>query len=383
MSVKRPAENATKARILEAFDDLGNEYESLEQQVQQLQKELKSAQTAPKTAPEPATKATPAPISAPTLEVKPVKAFPQSDGQKSDGQNKMESTLKLLEQLQSGISSTLAELSEKLSVEAGKLEDLSETTQLERTELGELYELTLADDSLDKLLSEYEATAKTSKEAFSTRKEALEAKLLELRRAWELEQESQAKAIQDRNLLSSTTQKREAEEYKYALELSRKLGEEQYQASQLELNKARIDRKEVQDKEWAEAEKLLAEREKNQLEASTKVEGIKAEKEAAIKKAEAEGMGIGNKQARVKADLLGKEIEGQNRIFVQRISGLQARVDIQQNRIAALSKQLETASRQMQELAAKAIEGSANSSSLQAFKDLAMEQAKSQSKTKS
>ncbi len=373
MSIKRPAENATKARILEAFDDLGNEYENLEQQVQQLQKELKSAQTAPKTAPEATSKTIPAP----TLEVKPVKAT------FSDGQNKMESTLKLLEQLQAGISSTLAELSEKLSVEAGKLEDLSETTLLERSELGELYELTLADDSLDKLLSEYEETAKTSKEAFSARKEALEAKLLELRRAWELEQESHAKTIQDRNLLSSTTQKREAEEYKYALELSRKLGEEQYQASQLELNRKRAERKEVQEKEWAEAEKLLAEREKNQLEAATKVEGIKAEKEAAIKKAEAEGTGIGNKQARVKADLLGKEIEGQNRIFVQRISGLQARADLQQNRIALLSKQLETASRQMQELAAKAIEGSANSSSLQAFKDLAMEQAKSQSKTKS
>lgn len=373
MSVKRPADAATKAKILEAFDELSNEYGSLEKHVKELQKELKTVQTVHRAAAEAAAKP------APTLEVKPVKAAPTS----TDGQNKMESTLKLLEQLQAGISSTLAELSEKLSVEAGKLEDLSETTQLERTELSELYELTLSDDSLDKLLSEYEETAKTSKEAFSTRKEALEAKLLELRRAWELEQETHAKTIQDRNLLSSTTQKREAEEYKYALELSRKLGEEQYQASQLELNRKRAERKEVQEKVWAEAEKLLAEREKNQLEATTKVEGIKAETEAAIKKAEAEGMGIGNKQARVKADLLGKEIEGQRRIFEQRITGLQARADIQQNRIAALSKQLETASRQMQELAAKAIEGSANSSSLQAFKDLAMEQAKSQSKTKS
>lgn len=369
MTVKRPADTATKAKLLEAFDELSGEYGELQKQFKGLQQELKNLQSAPK-------QALQKEVSPPVVEVRPAKMV-------SKDQNKMEFTLGLLEQLQAGISSTLAELSEKLSVEAKKLEDLGKVTTQERKALAELYELTLTDDTLDQLLVEYEETAKTSKEEYSVRKETLDQALLELSRAWEEAQEAHNKAILDRNTTAALAQKRENEEYTYALKLARKLDEEQYQAQKLELDKARSAREEVQEKAWMQQEKALDEVETRHFVAEQKVAGMAAEKESAVKKAEAEGTGIGNKQARIKADLLGKEIEGQRRIYEQRIAAVQMRVESQNNRISVLSKQLESASKQIQDLAARAIEGTANSNALTAFKDLAMEQAKSQGKTKS
>ena len=108
----------------------------------------------------------------------------------------------------------------------------------------------------------------------------------------------------------------------------------------------------------------------------------RAEREAALKRAEAEGAGIGTRQARVRTELQEKDIEGKRRVYEQRIQSAQTRLDLLSVRAQHLSEQVSAASRQMQDLAVKAIEGQANASSLSAFKELAMEQAKAQGKGK-
>lgn len=60
----------------------------------------------------------------------------------------------------------------------------------------------------------------------------------------------------------------------------------------------------------------------------------------------------------------------------------QVRVQNQEARIHNLSKQLDGALKQVQDLAVKAIEGASNINSYQALKEIAMEQAKAQTKNK-
>ena len=64
------------------------------------------------------------------------------------------------------------------------------------------------------------------------------------------------------------------------------------------------------------------------------------------------------------------------------MQSLEQTINNQETRIQNLSKQLESALKEVQYLAVKAIEGSANINSYQAIKEIALEQAKSQVKNK-
>ncbi len=64
------------------------------------------------------------------------------------------------------------------------------------------------------------------------------------------------------------------------------------------------------------------------------------------------------------------------------MQSLEQTINNQETRIQNFSKQLESTLKQVQDLAVKPIEGSANINSNQAIKEIALEQAKSQVKNK-
>ncbi|HEY9703539.1 MAG TPA: hypothetical protein V6C58_13915, partial [Allocoleopsis sp.] len=296
--------------------------------------------------------------------------------------DKMNYTLDILAKLQLGFGSTISELSEKLTTEAGKLQELHTLVNKEVEELQELHNLEVGENTLDTLIENYQSSSKQFKEEFTTRKETLEQETLELKKTWQKSQEDYQVTIKERNENQAKSQQRDEEEYQYDLSLRRELNEEQYQITQQALYKELEEIKQEQEKQWNEKEKAIAEREKQQKEAKEKVESFEKEKEAAIKKAKDEGRGLGNYHAKIKSDMLGKEIEGQKRLYEQQIQSLEQTINVNNDRLIKLSQQLEAAQKQVQDLAVKAIEGTANINSLQAFKDLAMEQAKSQGKIK-
>ena len=95
-----------------------------------------------------------------------------------------------------------------------------------------------------------------------------------------------------------------------------------------------------------------------------------------------EGKGIGNYQAKIKLDLRIKEIEGEKQNYELRILALEETIKNQEIRRQSLSQQLESSLKQVQDLAVKAIEGTSNRNSFEAMKEIAMEQAKNQPKSK-
>lgn len=374
MSIKRPNESSTKAKILEAFDDLSSEYSQLEgelgalkSQLAQKEKEVREAQkrvqeraqTTPQTA-----QAAPLPT---TPEQQP---------------NRMEVALGLLAQLQAGASGTLAELSEQLSAEAAGLQGVLKLASSERDALKELYSIQAGEETLRDLLSEYDRAAEAMRLAQETRQAEISEDWELRQREWQAEQEARERAVHERDLAAQTTQEREQADYLYDRDLARRVDDEAYRAEQAELTRVRAERLDTQEREWNTREAELGERERLYREVTEKAAAMPAEREAALKRAEAEGVGIGTRQARVRTEMQEKEIEGQRRIYEQRTHNLQTRLDLLGGRVSLLSEQVTAASRQMQDLAVKAIEGQANASSLNAFKELAMEQAKAQGKAK-
>ncbi|MEQ8383793.1 MAG: hypothetical protein RH949_15685 [Coleofasciculus sp. A1-SPW-01] len=356
----KPNSKNTKAEILESYEELWKERKELEGKLKQLQKEVKNNGAS-------------------------------QNGQQSGivskklsaASDKMTATMDCLVELQVGFGGAVSELSEKLTTEAAKLQELRQAVAEETQQLEALYDLDdIEEDTLDELIETYEENSKAFEAELSQQREALEQEIQDLRQAWQKEQAEHQQAIKERNEDDQRSRQREEQEYKYDLELRRDLDQDAYEQQQKSLYKELEEANQAQQQQWEEREKAIAQQEKTFDELKSKVDAFDQEKEAAVKKAKEQGKAIANNQVKVKADLQQLEIDGQKRFYNLRIESLQETIENQESRIENLSKQLDAALKQVQDLAVKAIEGTSNSNSYQALKEIALEQAKGQTKTK-
>lgn len=354
----KPTDKNTKAEILSAYERLAEEKKALEAQVKEAQKQA--------TAPAVKTVIATAPTVTNTTPVK----------------DKVNYTIANLESLQLGFGTAVSELSEKLTIEATKLADLRQEVTEEIDALQTLHGLAVTADTFAATIASYQTSAKAFSEELRQRQEACEQEIQTQAKAWTKEIEQYEIATKEATNRDRQTSDREAQEYKYQLDLQRKLDREQYTQQQADLARELAEVMEVQDRLWAERERNIAEREQQFHTAKNKVAAFAQEKEKAIDKAKGEGKGIATYQAKIKSDLYAKDIEGQKRAYEGRIESLEDTIGNQGERIISLSKQLEAALKQVQDLAVKAIEGSANATSYQTLKEITLEQAKSQAKTK-
>lgn len=355
---KRVSDRNTKAEILEAYQELKKENSSLQSQVKQ------SSNGNGKNG---------------TVATEAIKTLNLSSSKKP----KMQQVLENLTLLQAGFGGAVSELSEQLTREATQLQELQKNVELELEQLKDLHGLEeVCDNTLDVLVQRYEENSKTFTEELTQQQETLEQQFQEQQDAWQKEQAQHQKQIQERNENYKKTQARDRESYQYNLELRRDLDTEEYEQTQQTLYKQLEELQQQREKQWEEREKTIAEKEKEYAEVKAKVEEFPQKLEENIKRGKESGRNIGNYQAKVKADLFAKEVEGQKQFFELRVKSLSETIQNQENRIQSLSKQLDAALKQVQDLAVKAIEGTSNASSFQAMKELALEQAKNQQKSK-
>lgn len=360
---KKPTSRSTKAEILAAYKELAKEKASLEAQIRQLDRATKTpVATKPKSS-----------------EPNPLETMSELQTE----QQHMKQTIALLIKLQVGFGSSVSNLSEKLTIEASQLEELRDRVDEELSQLNELHGLSdVEDETLNNLIDEYERSSAQFGEEFAERKESLEREFFEVQKAWQKEREDTFTQIRERNEEYCKTTQREAEEYRYDLELQHLLDAQQYAQTQEERYRALEERQQQQRKVWEEREKAIAEREREFAEYERKVEAHPKELEATLKRGKETGRNIAHYKAKVKADLKQKEVDGQKQFYELRLQSLEASIRDRDTRIQSLSKQLESALKQVQDLAVKAIESAANANSLQAVKDIALEQAKSQPRSK-
>jgi hypothetical protein len=361
----KPTDKNTKAEILTAYNQLVDEKKALEAEVKNIQKQ--------------ATIVVP---EAPTPTAKVVKDEPKAMINAVTIQDKVNQTIASLDSLQLGFGAAVSELSEKLTTEAAKLGEIRAGVTAEITDLQTLHGLEVNEDTFAELIDRYQTSSKAFDEELRTQQESAQQEVQNLTKTWSKEQEQHGITVKERVELDRKNSLREVQEYKYNLDLQRKLDREQYEQQQAALYYELTETKETQQKVWTERELALAEREKLFYEAKAKVAAFVQDKEKAIEKAKGEGKGIATYQAKIKSDLSAKEIEGQKRFYEGRIESLEDTISNQGERLNNLSKQLEAALKQVQDLAVKAIEGSANANSYQTLKEITLEQAKSQAKTK-
>jgi chromosome segregation ATPase len=349
LPVKRPSTRDSKEKILQSFDQLSSEFRRLEAQ---------------RPAPAPAPAAVPGPnvaaARAPTFE----------------------SITAELAALRQGFGAAASELSTKMVTEASKLEALRGGVAATVGQIRELYGIEAGEQTLDGLIAEYDQSAELFRLELTALREGRERELAEARRAFELERDEAERAARDEAEHYQKAREREAAEYDYhwqrRRELDRDAGEQRELARQAEL----AERAAEHERARAERDKSLDEQERQHAQAKAKVDEFAQRLEAAAKRAREEGAAIGRAQAKVKADLLAKEFEGEKRVYELRIKSLEEAISEQGGRLERLSTQLAQALSQAQHLAVKSIEGASNVSTFVAVKEIALEQAKNAPKGK-
>ncbi len=365
---KRINSKNTKAEILSAYKELEAAYKELEAQ--------KASQVVT------------SPV-IPEVGVKTSESPPPSKGSKnilkgpdSPQAALMEDVIKALGQISEQFNMALSQFSTHLLVEASSLKENRITVETESNRLKNLYDLEIEEETLSQLLTQYTQTTEQYRESLKQKREEAEKMVLEKNQAWQTEKEETRQQLQEQESSDKKTQKREENEYYYDLSLKRDLTDEDYNQQKKQQQQILDEVEETQRKAWDKREKGLAEHEKQFQEYKTKVERFPKELEIALKKAKEEGAGIARHQAKIKSDLTAKEFAGEEDVYQLKIKALENQIADQTTQIDKLSKQLEVALKQAQELAVKAIEGSSSHSSFQALKEIALEQAKNQPKAK-
>lgn len=283
----------------------------------------------------------------------------------------VEGIVKGLADLKLDLSKTLTDLSDKLIAEENKLEELQQAIAIETKHLEEIYDIEVAAEALATLIRTHEEKRETFEEEMATAREQ-----------WQKEQEEHELAIKERDANLKKEREREAEEHAYTLALSRKKDKDAYEEEKAALEKSLKEERETQEKDLAEREAALAAQEAEIAELEVRAEAFPTELAEAVEKAKEEAIALTGKQAKQEADLLAKENEGKERVAELRIKTLEDTVADQAAQIEALTKQLNSATTQVQNIAVKAIEGASGVKALAAVNEIALEQAKGASAKK-
>jgi len=355
----------TKAQILAAYEQLCAEHERLQARHKQSLQEIDALKE--KSGFEPQTGAITPPVAAqePVTE----RATPETG-------STIGTILEELATLRAGFGGALNDLSSQLSAEVTTLVALRRQIQEKKTRLAELHDITATENALDELIQAYEKESRAFQDQLTQQRLAFEQKMAQKQEEWAQEQQAHTQAIKERDERLKTERQRNTQEYKYDLDMERKLDDERYELER----RARYRELEAfvtaTEQTWGEREDAIAEREQICQDLKTEVESLARTLEAAVKQADKEGTEVARQEAKIRDDLLAKEEEGNRRIAELKIQSLQATIDRQAEQIAGLSAQLDAIVKQSQSLAIKAIEGTFHETSFQSIREIALEQAK-------
>jgi hypothetical protein len=264
------------------------------------------------------------------------------------------------------LGKVLGSLTEGLEKEVGRYQAVKQAIEVKEAELQEIYEIQKNASSLTALLEAQHRKREEFEADMEERREALTREVEQLRAQWVEEKARHNAEVKERELAEKKQREREEEEFQYARERDRQQAKDRFEAenARYEEEKTRLEREIALKKE--ELSKVLADREQAIRQSEEELQDLRQrvavfpqELEAAVSreaKAAAERV---RAEAGAREELFKKEFEGERNVLRTRISALETTVKEQADHISKIALQLEKSYGQIQDIAVKAIEGSA------------------------
>lgn len=272
----------------------------------------------------------------------------------------VEVIVKGLADLQLHFGDTIDNVTRRLTDEASRLEQLRRAIEVETAYVKHLRDVMIAADALSILKQEHREALKVFEEQARERREALDAEVRKSRAEWSEERakhEQEGKKYEEK--LARERSKAE-EDFNYELARKRKLEADAMAEKKAQTERQITDEDARRTKQWAEREAALAAKAAEFATHKARVEAFPQEMDEAVKKAREEAIKETFADAKVKAELLEKEVEANRKVYALQVESLEATLKKQAEQIDSLSAKLQVALTQAQELALKAIEGTAH-----------------------
>ena len=263
------------------------------------------------------------------------------------------------------ISKALSDVSAKLVSEVEHLTQLREAVALESRELERLHQVDVAATALDHLVEEHRL-----------RREKLEAEIAGQRAAWTEEEQVRFREQKEAEEVLKKQRQRENDEYDYKRALERKKAQDKYEEETRLQEKRNREKQEALEKSWIDREASLKGKEDELSRYKQEVEQFPARLKEERERAQAEASAVTRQNFEQQIVLLKKDSENEKRMAELRIQSLEQVATRQAQQIELLSKQLDEAKRQVQDIALKAIEGASGANALAHVNQIAIEQAK-------
>jgi len=273
----------------------------------------------------------------------------------------------------------LSQLSDRLEEEVGKYHQTRQAVEAKQEELQEIYEIEKSALSLAALIEAQHQKRQRTEAELAARKEELTQEIETLRAEWGKERKAYAAEIKEREGDERKRREREKEEYLYAFQREQQLAREQFEDERARLEREIAYRSEQMEKDLADREKAVAEKETELNGLREQASAFPKELESTVKQAVKEATQRVELEAKNREELLIKEFDGERNVLNTRIESLEKIGTEQNEQIAKLSQQVEKSYSQVQDIATKAIEGTSRSQSLTNLQQLMAEQARKQS----
>lgn len=279
-------------------------------------------------------------------------------------------------QLKAEIGKFLADIADRLGAESNKFRSIQKAVQSKENELKELYGIEKAAVSLAALLEAQNQKRSEFESQMARQREELQGEITFLRAEWDKEKKAREAELKERDAVEKKAREREREEFTYIFKRDQQAIKDKLADEKVTLEKEIKLRRETADKELAEREKAIGERERELAELRTKVAAFPKELETAVAQAVKEAIEKLKLEAKNREELLRKEFEGERNVLTAKNDSLEKAGKDLVLANAKLAQQLEAAYQKVQVIAEKTVEGTSQAKSLADLQKLLIEQSR-------
>lgn len=276
--------------------------------------------------------------------------------------------------LRAEIGKLLADISERLAAETARFKSVQQAVESKQREIQELYGIEKAAVSLAALIEAQNQKRREFELELAQQKDELIRDIETTRSEWEREKKTHDAEIRERDASEKKTREREKEEFAYAFKRDQQGIKDKLNDEKAALEKELHRKRETAEKELAEREKAIMERERELAQLRERVAAFPKELEATLDKTVKEATDRLKLESKNREELLRKESEGERNVLATRIESLEKTAKEYSDQITRLSRQLESAYQKVQDIAEKTIEGASHSKSLAELQKLLTEQ---------
>ena len=244
------------------------------------------------------------------------------------------------------ISKNLESLETQLLNEYKKFSDLQKSIEASKKELEELHDITYQAESLVALIETQKRFKEETDQEINETREAFEEEMNQKKATWEEEKAA-----------TSKERAREEETYSYELALNRKKEKDLYEEKKQQLEKELNEKVTQATQSLDLRESQIAEKEKELEILREQVTQFPEKLQEAIDKTKLETEEAVKRQYQFEIEIGQKEIEGEKRLYEQRVASFLEKIKEQESLVKSLSTKVDQSGKQVQDIAVKAVEG--------------------------